>query len=126
MLTKLYNLIKSHPADTLLVIAVILLTITSYNLGKIAAFRSLKTPIAVYEGTNQQNIVRPEAGERVAVPSPTPRDETVVASKKSKSMLYHFSWCSGAKAIADANRLTFSTETAAIAAGYSLAGNCKK
>lgn len=51
-------------------------------------------------------------------------NQPVVASKNSR--LYHFLWCSGASMIAEKNKITFINETAAIAAGYTLAGNCKK
>lgn len=41
------------------------------------------------------------------------------------SRLYHLSHCSGFSRISERNQVEFSTENAAIAAGYSLAGNCK-
>lgn len=127
MLTKLFNFIKSRQADVILAIAVILLTITSYNLGKIMAYQKLKTPITIYDAQSPLDIVRPNErqGSQAKI-STAPRDQTVVASKNSKTKLYHFTWCSGASQIADKNKLTFATETAAIAAGYTLAGNCKK
>lgn len=119
MLSKLFNLIKNHQPDVVLTLAVILITVTSYNLGKISAFQSLKTPVTISE-PNTGNMVRPQAGE-----SELP-NSAVVVSKKSKSKLYHFTWCPGAGQIAEANKLTFTNEQAAIAAGYTRAGNCKK
>lgn len=128
MLSKLLELVKKYQIDIVLAVAIILIAITSYNIGKIIAYRSVKIPITI---TDPQDIVRREAGQgnnqaaniQSAI---NPRDLTVVASKKSSSKLYHFTWCPGAKQIAAANKLTFATESAAIAAGYTLAGNCKK
>ena len=127
MIAKLFNFIKSHPSDVVLTLTVIILTISSYNLGKIMAYKSLKTPITIYDTQNSQNITQPnrERGNQAQI-IPAPKDPTVIASKNSKSKLYHFTWCPGASQIADKNKLTFATESAAIAAGYTLAGNCQK
>jgi hypothetical protein len=48
---------------------------------------------------------------------------SVVASKNGKK--YHYSYCSGAKQIAEANKITFPTREAAEASGYTLASNCQ-
>lgn len=47
----------------------------------------------------------------------------VVASKTSTK--YHFPWCSGAKTISDANKITFTSTEEARAKGYLPAANCK-
>jgi len=52
-------------------------------------------------------------------------DLRVVVSKSASSKLYHFTWCSGAKRIKEENKVWFNTEAEAVAAGYSLAGNCQ-
>lgn len=128
MLAKIFNFIKGHQANIVLVIAIVLIIITSYNIGKIVAYRGLKTPITI---TDPQDIVRREVGQGSnqaanIQSAASPRDLTVVASKKSSSKLYHFTWCPGAKQIAAVNKLIFATESAALAAGYTLAGNCRK
>lgn len=128
MLAKIFNFIKGHETDIVLAAVIVLITITSYNVGKIIAYRSIKTPIVI---TEPQDIVRRETGQgnnqAANIQSAAgPRDLTVVASKKSASKLYHFTWCPGAKQISAANKISFSNETAAIAAGYTLAGNCRK
>lgn len=127
--SKLYYGVKIHQTDTVLVIAIALITITSYNLGKISVSRNSKTPVTILEPDNFQDIVRPDVGEGSLPknPSTTLRvNQPVLVSKKSKSKLYHFTWCPGAGQIAEANKLTFTNEQAAITAGYTLAGNCKK
>ncbi len=48
---------------------------------------------------------------------------SVVASKNSTK--YHLPWCSGAKTIKEENKIWFTSEEKAIAAGYTKAGNCK-
>ena len=128
MLAKFIELVKRYQADIVLAVAIILITITSYNVGKIIAYRSIKTPLTI---TDPQDIVRREMGQGSnqaanIQSAASPRDLTVVASKKSSSKLYHFTWCPGAKQIAAANKLTFVNEAAAIGTGYTLAGNCKK
>ena len=131
MLTKIFNFVKTHQADVVLAITIVLITITSYNLGRFSVLQAQKTPITIIQpGEDGNNIVRPEGqGSNQAAniqKAVAPRDPTVVASKKSSSKLYHFTWCPGAKQISTANKVTFPTDTAAIAAGYTLAGNCQK
>lgn len=131
MLSKIFNFIKTYQSDVVLSIGVALITITSYNLGKISAYKSIKSPITADETGNAQNIVRHEIGERGEEQTSTrktsiQRDQSVVASKKSQSKLYHFTWCPGAAKIANQNKITFPNEAAAIAAGFKLASNCTK
>ncbi|OHA34477.1 MAG: hypothetical protein A2928_03475 [Candidatus Taylorbacteria bacterium RIFCSPLOWO2_01_FULL_45_15b] len=53
----------------------------------------------------------------------TGKSGEVVASKSGEK--YHFPWCSGAKRIAVANKITFPSIESARAAGYTPAANCK-
>ncbi len=123
MLSKFFQLIKSYQSDITLAVAVILISVISFNLGKISAISSQKAQINITGGENVK-----QTGDAVSnTPSKVaPKDQTVVASKNSKGKLYHFTWCSGASQIAEKNKITFVNETAAIAAGYTLAGNCQK
>lgn len=129
---KLIKLIKLYQADIILAIAVVLISITAFNLGKISAFKQQKTPITI---TEPQIANKPETGgySKPGVPKSSlatriQKLETnpVVASKKSTGKVYHFSWCPGASKISDKNKITFANEAAAITAGYTLAGNCQK
>jgi len=55
----------------------------------------------------------------------TPSSQTsVVASKNGQK--YHYPHCSGAKQIAEANKITFENPAAAEASGYTLASNCRQ
>ena len=122
MLAKIRELIKSYHSELVLAVAVIAITIISFNLGRMSVGNSVaKLPLTISA-----------PGDSLSLPTthsslPTvPKNPKVVASKASSSKLYHFTWCSGAKRITDKNKLTFPTESAAIAAGYSLAGNCQR
>jgi hypothetical protein len=121
MLSKLIPLVKAKQSELVLCVAVALITVISFNLGKISAVNSQKTPVTIKgeESTGQ-------SGSTKGTLAPAAKDQTVVASKNSKGKLYHFTWCSGASQIAEKNKITFTNEAAAIAAGYTLAGNCQR
>lgn len=114
--------VKQYQSDIILVIAIVLISATSFNLGKISALRNIKTPVTITQ-TREANIFTSQKPSAAIQPTVI-RDQTIVASKNSK--LYHFTWCPGAVKIADKNKLTFINEAAAIAAGLTLAGNCSK
>jgi len=82
--------------------------------------------------------LRAAAPATVASVSPTPRgvpvpreqvasgvaaEQRYVGSKNSNK--YHLPWCSGARRIAEHNKVWFSSKAEAEAAGYTPAGNCK-
>lgn len=123
MLTKFIQLVKTYQSDIVLALAVVLISVTAFNLGKLSVADDKKFPITISEPGSSEQIL-----------GSSPKSETrnlnantsVVASKASKSKVYHFPWCSGASRISEKNKLTFPTETAALAAGYTLAGNCTR
>lgn len=124
IITKVLDKVKMNRSEIVLSIAVVLITIISFNLGKISAISGQKAQIKITGGENAK-----QAGSAEGVPAlgtAPAKDQTVVASKNSKGKLYHFAWCPGASMIAEKNRITFANEAAAIAAGYTLAGNCRK
>lgn len=121
MLSKLFQFVKANQSDIVLAVAVILISVISFNLGKISAIGGQKAQIKITGGENTGRLE-----DTKGTSAPAARDQTVVASKNSKGKLYHFTWCPGASMIAEKNKITFTNEAAAIAAGYTLAGNCKK
>ena len=125
MLPKLIEIIKKHLPEITLISGIILIAITSFNFGKMRAFSSLKTPLTITTPTTP-DIVRPieEESDKAVITNQT--DQTIVASKKSSGKVYHFLWCPGANLIAKENKIFFNNESAALAAGYHLAANCKK
>lgn len=119
---KLNKFLKSYQSDIVLALAVVLISVTAFNLGKLSVANDKKFPVSI---TEPNRLEGPE-GQQPAVSSQKPVATSVVASKASKSKLYHFPWCSGASRISEKNKMTFPTEAAALAAGYTLAGNCGK
>ena len=129
MLSKITNLIKFHQYHIFLVICITLIGITSYNLGKINSVN--KTPLQIGESAllknDQKADIYTAVGNRPSAKTISkPLDMRVVVSKASTSKKYHYSWCSSWKRIKPENQVWFNTEAEAIAAGYTLAGNCTK
>lgn len=121
------NLLKIKPffnKNTLSVIILILVAISSFGLGKISANREKRTPIILgafeTQKTSQISNITPVPTSKKAVETMT---DTVVASKNGKS--YYFASCAGAKRILDENKITFSSKIEAEKAGYKPAQNCK-
>ena len=126
---KLIKFVKTYQSDIVLAIAIVLISVTAFNMGKISVSGDKKSPITITEPvTSGQFTVDSEKQKDSNLKPNTqnPKPSFVVASKASKSKLYHFPWCSGASRIAEKNKLTFPTEIAALAAGYTLAGNCAR
>jgi len=122
MLSKFFQLIKSYQSDIVLCVVIILISVISFNLGKISSLNGTKTPVKITGGESVENPKSQLQTTNYSLPT----NPQVVASKNSKGKLYHFLWCPGASQIAEKNKITFVNEAAAIAAGYTLAGNCQK
>lgn len=124
ILAKTGNLVKNHQKDIFLGFCLVLISVISFNLGRINALH--KTPIKI---TGEADIYQtttgaPSLNNQKPIPA-QPKDPRVVASKASSTKKYHFTWCPGAKQIKEANKLWFETDVAAQKAGYTLAGNCQ-
>lgn len=132
MIAKISDFVKVHFSDIILALCIALITVISFNIGKIAGREQANSFTAVLSGPNVKTAVTspvPGAGEQKLPTTQTSKktgDLRVYVSKASSSKVYHFSWCPGASKIAEKNKLTFENEAAAIAAGYTLAGNCQK
>lgn len=124
MLAKIFNKVKNHQGGIFLGVCILLITVISFNLGRINALH--KVPIKV---TGEANVYQATIGNstsNITKTIPTqPKDPRVVASKASTTKKYHFTWCSGAKLIKETNKIWFETESLAQQAGYTLAGNCQ-
>lgn len=125
IVAKIGEWVKRHRQDIWLVLCLALVSWSSYNVGRIRALSEAPPatgPVA------QEFQVRTTLAPTVA-PKATGKahtDPRVVVSKASTSKKYHFSWCASGTKIKESNRLWFDTEQAAIAAGYTLAGNCTR
>ena len=124
ILSKILNQVKLHQKDIFLGFCIVLISVISFNLGRINALN--KTPIKI---TGQANVYQTAAGTSATnnvKPTPVqPKDPRVVASKASTTKKYHYSWCSSWKRIKIENQLWFENDIAAQRAGYALAGNCQ-
>lgn len=118
--------VKRHDRDLWLALCLALVAWSAYNLGYIRGRRpppSGASTGAMFRARADAAPARPQGS---VAPRADHRDPRVVASKSSSSKKFHFTWCPGASKIKEANRVWFPTETAAIAAGYTLAGNCAR
>ncbi len=121
ILAKISNLVKNRRKDIFLGLCLLLISVICYNLGRTNALNK-----AEIETGEMANINRPTTRTSTAkATSAQPKDLRVVVSKASTSKKYHYSWCSGAQRIKEANKLWFNNESLAQQAGYALAGNCQ-
>ena len=124
ILAKIGNTVKNHQKDIFMGFCIVLISIISFNIGRINALH--KTPIKI---TGEANVYQATTGTSVLNSKKTipaqPKDPRIVASKASTTKKYHFTWCAGAKQIKEANKLWFENESLAQKAGYTLAGNCQ-
>jgi hypothetical protein len=127
-------------------IIVVLIAGASFGLGRIAFLENNRVPVAIRsedgsilntsninadtQATNtNSNIKQTSITASGAVKGfstaivPVQTGSTVVASKSGTK--YHYPWCSGAKQISPANKITFNTIEEARKAGYTPAANCK-
>ena len=123
ILSKILNFVKLRQKDIFLVFCIVLISIISFNLGKVGALK--KTQITITPSQGQADVYNATSDKKQAASKTTRNqviDRRVVGSKNSDK--YHFTWCSGAKRIKEENKVWFETEAAAQAAGYTKAGNC--
>lgn len=133
MLAKILNLVKSGQYHIFLGVCIILVSVISYNLGRISING---TPtLKISEGANIYQASTVGEGEGTspsassgpsAKTTPKPLDMRVVVSKASDSKKYHYTWCGSWKKIKPENQLWFNSDKEAEVAGYTLAGNCSK
>ncbi len=108
MLKKITEYITLYKSEIVLILFIVLLSIISFNLGRIKALRDIKEPLVIYDNGGEISDI----------------EFKVVASINSDK--YHFLWCSGASRIKESNKITFENEKSAVAAGYILAKNCSR
>ncbi len=80
----------------------------------------------VFKDAQDRFACRPQndaQGREEGIESPSRPEGSVVGSKNGSK--YHLPRCSGANSIKEENKIWFASESAAQAAGYTRAGNCK-
>ncbi len=102
-----------------IILAIILVAITAFALGRISGLQEKREPVRVISGSSGE-VKGAYSEEGSSAPSESAQ---VVASKNGTK--YHYPWCAGAKQISDKNKITFNSIEEARAAGYTPASNCK-
>lgn len=111
-------------------ILIVLTAVGSFGLGRLSFYKSEKTaPEILFFDNNASAVLSLDgtndlSGEEIlGAETIVPENSIVVGSKNSDK--YHYPWCSGAKRIAEANKIVFSSIEEARKAGYVPASNCK-
>lgn len=128
MLTKFLKLVKQRQANIVLAVAVVLISLLSFQAGKIYTLRlfSGTEPVLTLAPMSDLFSPTPASAGGLAKSSPNLKESSVIASKNGSTKLFHYPWCPGATKISEKNKISFVNEAAAIAAGYTLASNCQK
>lgn len=114
--------------DTVTVLLIVLVGLSSFGLGRLSVEHVSKEPIRVDffdQATGKEPIPGSltTAAAAAAAKAASTNPDAVVASKNGTK--YHYLWCPGAKQISEANKITFNSAEEARAAGYEPAANCK-
>ncbi len=116
--------------DLFLGLIIVLVAFGSFGLGRLSKIEDAKTLIQIENvlEITTETLTKPiKTGEgQIATPPPamsSTSESTLVGSKTGKK--YHYTWCSGAQRIAEANRVYFSSKADAETRGYTPAANCK-
>jgi hypothetical protein len=94
-----------------LIAIVFLVALSSFGLGRLSALEDARPPVSI------------ETVPTLSEPRGMYIGGLYVAARGGNA--YYYPWCVGAAKIAPANRVWFPSETAAKAAGYTPAKNCK-
>lgn len=94
-----------------LILVVFLVALASFGLGRLSASEAAKPAVSVATAAVEEGNVAMSVGG------------LVVASRNGS--VYHFPWCGGASQINEENKVWFSSEEAAAAAGYTPSKSCK-
>lgn len=103
---------------------IVLVAVIGFCLGRISGLEEKREPVRVLTNTPQlSNSVSASANTAAVSASLETSSGQVVASKNGTK--YHYSWCAGAKQIAEKNKIYFASIEDARAAGLTPASNCK-
>jgi len=113
--------INSWLADdaVFLSLLVTLVGTASFGLGR----QSSGLESTISDNSMTGNVIEPLNREYLANESTNSVENAVYVGSKNSDK-YHLPWCSGAKRIVEANKVTFTSKEEAEAAGYKPAANC--
>ncbi len=129
ILAKIGRKVKENQTELVLAMATVLISVLSFQAGKIYTLSHLPgTPASLQPASAAEIFIAsgpaPTSTAKLSSSPPSPAILRVVGSKNSNK--YHFQWCPGAGKISSKNKVVFTSEAAALAAGYVLASNCQK
>lgn len=112
-------------------IVVGLVALSAFGLGRLSVDNTVlkegslivNTPASVIEA-NKDIVSVISSSSTALVENTLETNKTQYVGSKNSDK-YHLPWCSGAKRIADENKVYFNSKAEAEAAGYSPAANCK-
>jgi len=129
MLDQIKQFIKTNESELILALGVILISLISFSAGRLTAPVLEKQPISIeYLTPTPAKILEAKSAFQNTTAGNGDQDLSdktegvYVASKNSNK--YHFPDCSGAKRIAERNKIWFSSKEEAESIGYTPAANC--
>ena len=122
---KIADFLRSRKGqDVILVVTVVLLGVVSFGLGRMSGDHASLQPITVYIPVEQVSDSALQTGSAVqGGEGGYEMQKNYVASKSGA--VYHLPSCPGAQRIKDENKVWFTTQEDARAAGLRPAANCK-
>ncbi len=104
-----------------------LVAVGAFGLGRLSKIEGSKAPIRIENAPSVSESTDPSSpqisGDQSASVSGTENNKNIVASRSGTK--YYYLWCSGVQKISIANRIYFSSQDEARAAGYTPSTTCK-
>lgn len=130
IIAKIKTLVKASYADIILIVAIALITFTSFRFGQMSSDSNPKKAIVFKEAPEGYSKI-PELGSKPSkityeksISTLDISKEPVYASKKSKNKYFHYKSCPSFKQLSQTNLITFLNASDAISKGYTQAPNC--
>jgi len=124
---KIKYFVEDNKSDLLVAVAVFLVGLGGFGLGRLSAIWSEKKPITIIQNQEENTeALRPTLDRQniaSVVSAIQNKHGKYIASKSGTA--YHFPWCAGAQKIKEANKIWFNTKEEAESRGYKPAGNCE-
>ncbi len=120
MISKIRKFVEAYNNVLFLVLAIILVGLVSFGLGRLSVGTSLSGDLIIDSVPIETKKIISAIQDEPAVVQQGSGE--IIGNKNSK--IYHRSDCSGAKMMSESNKVFFASIIAAKQAGYRPAGNC--